>query len=128
MSSLFISLGGMLAAVAVALGALGAHALKSHLTAAQLEVFHTAVQYQMVHAVGLIVVGLLAQRPPRAWLAWAGGLLLAGIALFSGCLYLWIFTGQRALMFLVPVGGTSFIVGWLLVAAYGIAALRRRRS
>jgi len=128
MSSLFISLGGMLAAVAVALGALGAHALKSHLTSAQLEVFHTAVQYQMLHAVGLIVVGLLAQRPPRAWLAWAGGLLLAGIALFSGCLYLWIFTGQRALMFLVPVGGTSFIVGWLLVAAYGIAALRRRRS
>jgi len=113
---LFVALGGFLAAAAVALGALGAHALKSHLAPQALETFHTAVHYHLMHAVGLIVVGLLGLHRRSAMWDVAGWAMLAGIVLFSGCLYLWVATGNRALMYLVPVGGTAFIVGWVAVA------------
>jgi uncharacterized membrane protein YgdD (TMEM256/DUF423 family) len=59
-TALFVFLGGLLAALAVGLGAIGAHALKTQLTPEQLETYYTAVQYQMIHAIGLVVVGLLA--------------------------------------------------------------------
>ena len=88
----FICLGGVLAALAVGLGAIGAHALKTHLTPPQLETFHTAVQYQMYHAIGLVLVGLVAalwmtRRAPRtdrtraAFLLFGGWLLLTGLIL-----------------------------------------------
>lgn len=119
-ANLFVFLGGVLGAVGVALGAMGAHALKGHLTAQQLETFHTAVHYQMIHAVGLVLVGLLVSHHPSRLFNAAGWLLLAGIVLFSGCLYAWI-AGARPLVHLVPIGGTAFIVGWLLLA---LGALR----
>lgn len=115
-AQLFVALGGLLAAVGVALGALGAHAFKSHLAQEQLETFHTAVHYHMIHAVGLIVVGLLSLHRRCAMWDAAGWIMLAGIVLFSGCLYLWVATGSRAMMYLVPVGGTAFIVGWVALA------------
>lgn len=114
-----IVLGGLLAAIAVALGALGAHALKSHLTPQQLETFHTAVHYQMIHAVGLILVGLLGLHRRSPAFDMAGWAMLVGIVLFSGCLYVWVATGSRAFMYLVPVGGTAFIAGWLALAVGG---------
>ncbi len=119
--TLFIVLGGLLAAVAVGLGALGAHALKAHLTPQQLETFHTAVHYQMIHAVGLILVGLLGLHRRSPALDLAGWAMLLGIVLFSGGLYVWLATGSRALMYLVPIGGTAFVVGWLALA---VGALR----
>ena len=113
---LFISLGGLLAALAVGLGAIGAHALKSQLTAEQLATYHTAVQYQMYHAIGLVLVGLLAFYQRSRWFDAAGWSMLVGIILFSGLLYVWLATGRRLFIFPVPVGGIAFIVGWVLMA------------
>ena len=112
----FISLGSLLAALAVGLGALGAHALKSHLTVEQLATYQTAVQYQMYHAIGLVLVGLLALHHRSRWFDAAGWSMIIGIVLFSGLLYLWLATGRRFFVYPVPVGGIVFIVGWLLLA------------
>jgi uncharacterized membrane protein YgdD (TMEM256/DUF423 family) len=125
-TTLFIPLGGLLAALAVGLGAIGAHALKPHLTPQQLETFHTAVHYQMVHAIGLVLVGLLILHSPSRLFDFAGWAMLVGILLFSGCLYAWLATGLRLLVHLVPIGGTAFIVGWLLltIGAFGFLSKR----
>lgn len=111
-----VVLGGLLAAVAVGLGALGAHALKSQLAVEQLATYHTAVQYQMYHAIGLVLVGLLGLYQRSRWFDAAGWSMLLGIVLFSGLLYAWLATGRRAFVFPVPVGGTALIIGWLLLA------------
>jgi uncharacterized membrane protein YgdD (TMEM256/DUF423 family) len=115
-TSLFIFVGSLLAALAVGLGALGAHALKPHLTPQQLETFHTAVQYQMIHAIGLVLAGLLILHGPSRLFEFAGWTFLAGMLLFSGCLYAWLATGIRFLVHLVPLGGVAFIAAWLLLA------------
>jgi uncharacterized membrane protein YgdD (TMEM256/DUF423 family) len=116
MQSTFISLGGVLAALAVGLGALGAHALKTKLLPEQLETFHTAVQYQMYHAIGLVLVGLLSVHHRSRWLDCSGWSMLVGIVLFSGLIYVWLATGRRFLVYPVPLGGVAFIVGWVLMA------------
>jgi uncharacterized membrane protein YgdD (TMEM256/DUF423 family) len=114
--TVLVSLGSLLAALAVGLGAIGAHALKSQLTAEQLATFQTAVQYQMYHAIGLVLVGLLGLYQRSPWLDGAGWAMLVGIILFSGLLYAWLATGRRFFVYPVPVGGIAFIVGWLLTA------------
>jgi uncharacterized membrane protein YgdD (TMEM256/DUF423 family) len=114
--ALFIFLGGLLAALAVGLGAIGAHALKTQLSAQQLETFHTAVQYQMYHAIGLVLVGLLSLYNRSRFFDVAGWSMLVGIILFSGLLYAWLTTGRRFFVYPVPVGGTAFILGWLMLA------------
>ena len=114
--TLFVIIGSLLAALAVGLGALGAHALKSHLTAEQLTTYHTAVQYQMYHAIGLVLVGLLALHHQSQWFDAAGWSMFVGIILFSGLLYLWLATGRRFFVYPVPVGGIAFIIGWVLMA------------
>ena len=118
----FIILGGLLAALAVGLGAIGAHALKSQLTAEQLATFHTAVQYQIYHAIGLVLVGLLSLYQRSWWFEGAGWAMLVGIILFCGLLYAWLATGRRFFVYPVPVGGVAFIVGWVLMAigAFGL--------
>lgn len=113
----FIVLGGLLASLGVGLGAIGAHALKGHLTLQQLETFHTAVQYQMYHAVGLMLVGVLSLYHRCRLFDFGGWAMLLGIVLFSGFLYVWVATGQRFFVYPVPVGGIAFIIGWLMVAA-----------
>ena len=115
-TALFISLGGLLAALAVALGAIGAHALKTHLTPEQLETFHTAVHYQMIHAIGLVLVGLLSLYQRSRLFDVAGWAMLVGIILFSGFLFAWLTTGRKFLVYPVPVGGIAFIIGWLTLA------------
>ena len=112
----FIILGGLLAALAVGLGAIGAHVLKSQLTTEQLATFHTAVQYQMYHAIGLVLVGLLNLHQRSRWFEGAGWSMLVGIILFSGLLYAWLATGRRFFVYPVPVGGGAFIIGWVLLA------------
>jgi uncharacterized membrane protein YgdD (TMEM256/DUF423 family) len=119
---LFLFLGAVFAALAVVLGAFGAHALKTRLPANLLEVYHTAVQYHFWHALGLLAVGIaLQQLPDAGWLRAAGWLLTAGIVLFCGSLYLLALTGVRWLGAVTPLGGTAFILGWL---AFAIAVLR----
>ena len=114
--ALFIFLGGFLAALAVGLGAIGAHALKSQLTPEQLETFHTAAHYQIIHALGLILVGLLSLHNRSRLFDASGWAMLVGMILFSGFLYAWLATGRRFFVHPVPVGGTLFIIGWLLLA------------
>ena len=118
----FVILGGLLAALAVGLGAIGAHALKSQLTAEQLATYHTAVQYQMYHAIGLILVGLLNVQHRSRWFDLSGWAMLIGIVLFAGFIYAWLATGRRFFVYPVPVGGIAFIIGWTLMAigAFGL--------
>jgi uncharacterized membrane protein YgdD (TMEM256/DUF423 family) len=119
---LFVALGAALAALAVILGAFGAHALKTRLPPDLLEVYHTAVQYHFWHALGVLAVGLAMQQLPDAgWLRAAGWLLTAGVVLFCGSLYLLALTGARWLGAVTPLGGVAFILGWLALA---VAALR----
>src|SRR6266571_6793051 len=84
-SKLFLAAGGLAALLAVALGAFGAHALKNRLPAEMLAVWHTAVEYHVYHALGLLAVGLVAtQFPDSTLLKWSGWLMLAGIVWFRG--------------------------------------------
>ncbi|MGA8049137.1 MAG: DUF423 domain-containing protein [Burkholderiales bacterium] len=111
---LFLALGASFAALGVVLGAFGAHALKARLSPEALAIYHTAVQYQIWHGLGLLAVGLVGfQIPQNAWLKAAGWLLAAGIFLFSGSLYLLAAAGIRWLGPVTPVGGAALILGWL---------------
>jgi uncharacterized membrane protein YgdD (TMEM256/DUF423 family) len=111
-------LAGCIAALlAVVFGAFGAHALKARVTPAQLAAFQTGVQYHFWHALGLILIGVLAGVLTAAgWTRAAGWTMLAGIVLFSGSLYLMTLTGQRWFGMITPVGGTAFIAAWALLA------------
>lgn len=114
----FIIAGAVNAALAVALGAFGAHALKERLSERYLAIWETAVQYQMFHAIGLIAVGILMSTSllgQSTTLTWAGYLLLAGIIIFSGSLYILSLSGIGILGAITPIGGVAFIVGWLLL-------------
>ena len=113
---LFLLLGCGNAALAIVLGAFGAHALRSRLAPELLAVFHTGNQYHVYHALGLCLVGLLALHlPPSTWLRAAGVMMLAGLLLFSGSLYLLAVTGVRELGVVTPVGGLALISAWLLL-------------
>ncbi len=103
-------------AAAVALGAFGAHALKSRLAPDMLSVYQTAVQYHFWHALGLFALALLMLQWDAPLLSWAAWLLLAGLMLFSGSLYLLALTGARWLGAITPLGGIAFIAAWLVVA------------
>ena len=117
MSRVFLLLGIVLAGLAVAAGAFGAHGLEGRVTPRRLAVFETAVRYQMYHALALLFVGLLATPSGVAWqLSWAGGLFVAGIALFSGSLYLLVLTDTGWLGAVTPLGGVAFLAGWGLLA------------
>ena len=99
--------GAILMALAVALGAFGAHGLRSRLDTYSLGVYEKAVFYHFVHALGLLIA---AKFPIVCWL------LVAGIAFFSGSLYLLAVTGNRALGAITPIGGVCFIAAWVLLA------------
>jgi len=104
-------------AAAVALGAFGAHALKLRLAAEMLTTYQTAVQYHFWHALGLLGVGVLMMRSPDSRvLAWVAWLLVAGLVLFSGSLYLLALTGATWLGAVTPLGGVAFIAAWLGLA------------
>jgi uncharacterized membrane protein YgdD (TMEM256/DUF423 family) len=114
-AKLFLVLGGINAALVVALGAFGAHGLKAKLTADMLAAYQTGVHYHLFHALGLLAVGLVAtQIADSAWLRWSGGLMLAGIVLFSGSLYLLSVSGLRGLGLVTPFGGLAFIAAWVV--------------
>ncbi len=114
-SRLATTLGALSAAIAVTLGAFGAHALKSRLDPRDLETFETAVRYQMYHAFALLAAGWVIAHgaPGAANAAWA---FVAGSLIFCGSLYLLVATGQRWLGAVTPLGGIAFILGWLLLA------------
>jgi uncharacterized membrane protein YgdD (TMEM256/DUF423 family) len=112
----FAGLGAVAAFVAVALGAFGAHALRARLTPADLDIFETAVRYQMYHALALIAVAWASTRWPGGLTLAAGWAFLIGIVVFSGSLYVLVLSGQRWLGAVTPLGGLAFLLGWLLLA------------
>jgi uncharacterized membrane protein YgdD (TMEM256/DUF423 family) len=121
----FLFIAAVAAFLAVGLGAFGAHGLRSLLTEAQMAIYRTGVEYHMWHALGLGLIGVLAERfPGQRLLAWAGWMMLGGILLFSGSLYLLCLTGATWLGMITPFGGTAFLAAWLLLAG---AALRLGR-
>ena len=96
----------------VMIGAFGAHALKVLLTADQLTIYHTGVDYQFVHALALLLLGAIAQHhTPKAWQL-AATLFIAGVFIFSGSLYLLVLTDTAWLGAITPIGGMSFLAGW----------------
>lgn len=113
----FIVIGAVAMALGVILGAFGAHGLKNKLTPDLLAVYQTGVEYHLYHALGLILVGVLINQFPQvAGLHTGGWLLLAGIVIFSGSLYVLAISGIRWLGAITPIGGTAFIAGWLWIA------------
>ncbi|WP_318506700.1 DUF423 domain-containing protein [Bacillus sp. T3] len=112
----FIILGAINAFLSVALGAFGAHGLKGKLEPYYLDIWNTACQYQMYHALGLLVVGILvAKLPGNSLLTSSGWLMLAGIVLFSGSLFVLALTKISVLGAITPLGGVAFLAAWTLI-------------
>ena len=116
----WIAAGSALAFLGVALGAFGAHALRARVGPELLGTWKTAVEYQMYHALGLILIGGI-ELPPRVKTA-VGALFCAGIVLFSGSLYALVLSDVRMLGAITPLGGVCFLVGWSVLTA---GALKR---
>lgn len=107
--------GSFSAAVAVALGAFGAHALKEVLSGEMLSVFETGCRYQMYHALALIALSAAASHWKESYPLFraAGIMFIAGTVLFSGSLYLYAAVDVRSVVVVTPVGGILFLAGWI---------------
>ena len=116
MDRLFFGLGSASALIAVALGAFGAHGLRSRIVPDMLTTFEIGVRYQMYHALALLAVGAIAGRLPAGAVSAAGWLFVAGTVVFSGSLYTLALTGQRWLGAVTPLGGLAFLAGWTVLA------------
>jgi uncharacterized membrane protein YgdD (TMEM256/DUF423 family) len=124
MARTFFTLSGVVGFLGVALGAFGAHALRSRLAPDLLAVYQTGVQYHLVHAVALLGIAAWMGRGGSGAAALAGWLFLAGIALFSGSLYALALSGVRALGAVTPLGGIAFLGGWAALVWEGWRAAR----
>ena len=110
--------GTVLMGIGVALGAFGAHALKASLTASgRLDTYELAIRYLMIHALGLLILGVMVDNYPRLKLS--GAFLIAGILFFCGSLLTLSLTGNTIWGAVAPLGGTLLILGWV-TAAYRI--------
>jgi uncharacterized membrane protein YgdD (TMEM256/DUF423 family) len=118
-----IGAGALLMLLGVILGAFGAHALQKMLTLRQLASYQTGVLYQQLHALALILVGILALVTPASrWLPRAAVLFGVGICCFSGSIYALAFGAPRWLGMVAPMGGLSFMLAWLSVALHALRA------
>lgn len=126
--------GALLAGLGVMNGAFAAHGLEDRLVPVYEEIprllperiaqYETGVRYQMYHALALLAVGIVGSRKKSPLFDLAGFCFLMGIVVFSGLLYLLVFTNQPKLGMIVPVGGLAFVVGWLALAFGGFIALK----
>ena len=123
MQKLFLSIGAILGGLAVALGAFGAHGLKKIVSPETVATYQTGVQYQMYHALALLIIGVLSERYMSSFVNYAGLFFLAGIVCFSGSLYLIVSMQAMnkvipgAIGIISPIGGLFFIIGWILLLA-----------
>lgn len=122
MQNKWITSGALLAALAVATGAFGAHALQALVSEKAIKTWETAVQYHIFHAIAIVVCGLLQQYVQPQKLQLAARFFLIGLLLFSGSLYAMVLlqavglTSYRWLGAITPLGGFAFITGWVLLA------------
>ena len=113
----FTIIGALSAALAVGMGAFGAHALRQSLTARMLEIYQTAVLYHLVHSLGLLAVAFVCSLKPMARMARAAGwMMAAGLIMFCGSLYLLALSGEKWLGAVTPMGGIAMLLAWLLLA------------
>ncbi|MGG4215311.1 DUF423 domain-containing protein [Paenibacillus sp. FSL L8-0638] len=113
---ILLLLGCIVMFLAVALGAFGAHALKKRLSADMMSIFQTGIQYQIAHGLGLLLLGVLADRLVHSSLiVTAGWVMLVGILLFSGSLYALSVSGVKKLGAITPIGGLAFLASWVIV-------------
>ncbi|WP_428235588.1 DUF423 domain-containing protein [Gracilimonas sp.] len=117
---IILAVAAFLLAIAVAAGAFGAHALKNTLSAERIETWQTAVQYHAWHALGLMLIALIGAQFQMV-VTWPASLILSGILIFSGSLYILCLSGASWLGAITPIGGVAFIAGWILL---GVQVLR----
>lgn len=121
MHKTFLIWAALLGALAVILGAFGAHKLKELVPPETVSTFQTGVTYQFYHVFALLAVGMLYAHAPGPQLVWAGRLFLLGILLFSGSLYVLTLlkatdtVGLRGIGAITPIGGLAFIAGWVML-------------
>ncbi len=116
MAKIFLLLGAFSGLISVALGAFGAHALRSILEANQrIDTFELASRYQFYHSFALLAVGLVALQVQSKWLVYSGYGFLVGMLIFSGSLYILALTNMRWLGAITPIGGVALIAGWLFL-------------
>jgi uncharacterized membrane protein YgdD (TMEM256/DUF423 family) len=117
--------GALLMLVGLVLGAVGAHVVADRVSARQFDSFETAVLYQLLHALALILVGVLARSTTAtSWLRWSGRLMALGIACFSGSIYLGTAGVQGPLAHIAPFGGTSLMAAWAMLALHAVTYRR----
>ena len=117
MERVFGFIGAILAFLAVLAGSFGAHGLENSFTPKTKDIFEVAVRYQMYHALALFVAAWAIGRWPRnAWFPWAGWFLTIGVIIFSGSLYVLVFTQIKQWGMVTPFGGFAFLLGWLCLA------------
>jgi len=115
MDRFFFVSGAIAAFIAVALGAFGAHSLKTKLSPDMLSIFEVGVRYHMYHALGLLAVSWAISRWPEHNLNAAGWAFIVGIVVFSGSLYILSIFDIRWLGAITPLGGTAFLIGWAIL-------------
>lgn len=115
MSKPILMAASVLLTLAVVIGAFGAHGLKAHISNEMMQIYKTGVEYHFYHALGLLLIGVLAILMPSTLLNWSAIFLTIGIILFSGSLYILAISGIKWLGAITPLGGLCFIVGWVLL-------------
>lgn len=116
MHKLFLAAGAVSGALSVMIGAFGSHGLSKYLASVnRVETFETAVKYQFYHSFALLITGLLLLKIQNNLLTYAGYSFIGGIIVFSGSLYILCLTNVGKWGAVTPVGGTLFIIGWLLM-------------
>ena len=115
LAQLAVLIGAVYGFLGVAFGAFGAHALKARLAPDLLAMWKTAVEYQLYHALALVLVGLIATSRPSIAITNAGICMALGVLIFSGSLYLLALSGVRWLGAITPIGGLLLLVGWALL-------------
>jgi uncharacterized membrane protein YgdD (TMEM256/DUF423 family) len=115
-SRTILCLGALIMAVGVGLGAFGAHALRAMVDASALATWQTAVLYQLLHGLGLLLIAALGNRLHPAWHSRSAVLMLVGVLIFSGSLYILVLSGVKWLGAITPIGGVALILAWLCLA------------
>lgn len=116
----FFIAGSLFAFLAVSAGAFGSHLLKHKLTPEQHHIYEIAVRYQMYHALALLLVAAIMPLYSPSLLPYVGWAFISGIIIFSGSLYILVFTGNKQWGMITPIGGFLFLIGWLLALIGGI--------